>query len=73
MNARPLSIWMPKVRKYSGVTMLKPAPGLWAGSAAGFDTMSKGIPKPFPRTGMPVETDADSTPGRAWILSRSWS
>ena len=45
--------------------MLKPAPGRWPGSFTGLPTIVNGMPKLVPLTGMPVETDAETTPGTA--------
>ena len=53
--------------------MLKPAPGRCPGSFTGLPTIVNGMPKLVPLTGMPVETDADTTPGSACTLAISCS
>ena len=71
VKLRPRCMAMPNVRKYSGLTMLKPAPGRCDGSVTGRPTIENGMPKLVPLTGIPVETDADDAPGIAVIFSSS--
>ena len=73
VKVRPRVMRMPNVLKYSGVTMLNPAPGRWPGSFTGLPTIVNGIPKLVPLTGMPVDTDAETTPGSACTRARSCS
>jgi hypothetical protein len=71
VNSRPWIIGMPKVLKYPGVTMLNPQPGRLEGSSTGFPAISNGMPKLAPRTGIPVDTVADITPGTLCTRSSS--
>src|SRR6266576_2618244 len=57
VNVRPVIMRMPNVRKYSGVTILKPAPGREEGSSTACPARWKGMPKFVPMMGMPVVGD----------------
>ena len=60
------------MRAYPGVTMLNAARGRAAGSATGRPATWKDRPNIVPSTGMPVEMDAEATPGTASTRSSSW-
>src|SRR5882672_925473 len=62
--ARPFSIWIPKVLKKSGVTIVKPAPGRDEGSLTACPARLNGMPKFVPMMGMPVDAGSrDSRKG----------